>query len=139
MTDWKNIWLFIILISGCSLNNGPQLSNEIEFRCAEYYAVGEYQYSHYYFCSFVPQTINYDYKAGLWKFWNLSGQLIAEGEFDNSEIEINDRGGCPYTIIQHKIISTDWKFWDQNGLPIEASEQLINDLESCQTIRHIKK
>jgi len=128
-----------MLFSGCSVNNGPEISPEIEFRCAEYYAAGKFQYSYYSFCSIAPKTINYDYKTGLWKFWNLSGQLIAEGEFDNPEIEINDHGGCAYNVIQNKIIKNNWKFWDKNGLQIAASEQLIKDLEKCQTIRYIKK
>ena len=137
MKIWKNIWIFVLLITACSISSQPQLSNEIEYRCAEYYAAGEFGYGYYSFCSTVPVPVNYDYKSGLWKFWNLSGQLIAEGEFDNPEFEVNDHGGCPYKVIQNNIIVDQWKFWDKNGKLTNPTEQLIKTLESCETIRHI--
>ncbi len=135
MISKKNIWIFVLLITACSIKEQPQLSNEIKCRCAEYYATGEFGYGYYSFCSTVPVPVNYSYKSGPWKFWNLSGQLIAAGEFDNPEFEVDDHGGCSYKVIQNKIISTQWKFWDKNGNPINPNKNLIKTLESCQTIQ----
>ena len=138
MQNWKSILLFVMLLVSCSPSNQPQLSKEIEFRCAQYYTTGDFGYSDYYFCGIVPVIQSYSYKTGIWKFWNLSGQLIAKGEFDNPEIEINDHGGCSYKVIQNKIIPTQWKFWDDNGAQISAGEKLIKTLEECSVIRQIR-
>ena len=106
----------------------PKEANMI---CYEFFVSGQFKHETYSLCSTVPVEIGYHYETGNWKFWNLKGQLIAEGPYTSQKIEIQGQGGCPYELIRGVMDKDKWNFWDDKGKPIKATEDLINKLEAC--------
>ena len=100
--------------------------------CDNYFATGKIVYDKYSFCSIIPVDVEYPIKKGVWKFWNLSGTLIAEGEFNIIRDTIKDRGGCEYEIKKGVIELSKWEFWEENGNRIIPGEAAIKNMELCQ-------
>ncbi len=121
----------VISLSACEINSNSKPNPEVQFRCNHYFAAGELRYDTYQFCGTMPKEVEYQYKAGTWKFWNKSGQLVATGTFDHSVVEITDRGGCAYTMKEAIIHKEQWQFWNDEGVPMEATKALVNDFETC--------
>lgn len=96
------------------------------------YGEGEYNIGNYTFCGLVPEEINYKYKVGKWKFWNLNKQLIAEGEFEIDSALALGRGGCNYMMKISKVIPKNWKFYDNNGNQINSNIEQIFRIENAQ-------
>jgi len=102
--------LILIVLSSCThptenkiLSNWPKGADK---RCKGLYANGETKKATYQFCSIIPYEKEYCYKLGTWKFWDKSGELIAEVQFENQEKTIRGHGGCDIKIIESFISRT---------------------------------
>lgn len=104
--------------------------------CKDFFIQGQFKNGTYTFCGIVPVENSYNYKNGKWKFWNLNGQLIAEGIYKSNKIKIEDQGGCPYEIIKGIIEKENWNFWDESGNKIPPNEELISRIENCTNEFH---
>ena len=104
---------------------------EANITCTEFFVKGQYEYGKYTFCGIVPIETKYTYKIGNWKFWNLKGQLIAEGPYDPQKMKIEQEGGCSYELTKGILNETEWKFWDDFGKQIELKQELITKIETC--------
>ena len=129
--------MIILLTFSCS-NNEIKDSSLFDFKCDNFYATGKVKLSSYNFCGIIPQKTDYTYKVGEWKFWNLSGQLIAQGVFKTKEKEINGQGGCSYKILLNKINQNEWKFWNNQGKEIKLTKENLSKFENCQ-IKHFSR
>jgi len=131
------IAVFLLLLCpfvGCRQSmksNRPEEANRVS---DHFYIKGQLGYDSYAFCSVVPEDVPYAYKVGKWKYWNLDGQLVAEGVFRLDTQVVRDHGGCPYSFRVGKIDRDSWRFWDKNGLPFHPANTFIEELESCKTI-----
>lgn len=106
---------------------------EANMTCNGFFVKGEFKNGNYTFCGIVPVETQYIYKNGNWKFWNLKGQLIAEGFYKLQKIKVEGQGGCPYEITEGIIDKERWNFWDDKGQEIKPKEDLITKLEACTT------
>ncbi|MFD2892616.1 hypothetical protein ACFS5J_11405 [Flavobacterium chuncheonense] len=79
------------------------------------YGLGNFKASNYSLCGLMLHNIEYKYKVGKWKFWNLKRELIAEGEFVTDSSIVRGRGGCDYYIKTSKIMNDKWNFYDSDG------------------------
>lgn len=104
---------------------------EANMSCGNFFIKGQYNIETYTFCSTIPTEVQYRYKSGYWKFWNIGGQLIAEGAYKLEKKTIEGQGGCSYEIIEGIIDEPTWKFWDNKGNQTGFNEELISQLKSC--------
>ena len=76
-------------------------------------------------CFSGPCAIYYDYKTGPWTFWYKNGNKKAEGVFKiiQQHISTSCKGGAYIKLAQ--IDKEKWKFWDEKGSIITASDSLI--------------
>ena len=87
--------VFILVIAGTACNQevGRQMPKEANLICGDFYAAGQFEQGSYTFCSTTPSEVQYFYKKGAWKYWNLKGELIASGTFNPEKQKIEDQGG----------------------------------------------
>lgn len=106
----------------------PKKANMV---CSDFFVKGQFKNATYTFCGIMPVEVRYIYKDGKWKFWNLNGQLIAEGIYKLQNEVVEGEGGCPYEIIEGLINEEEWFFWDEKGIKIKPDEDLIKRIKSC--------
>lgn len=104
---------------------------EANMYCKDFFVKGTFKNDTYYFCSIVPLDHPYLYKDGKWKYWNLAGNLVAEGIYSTKIDTITDHGGCSYYKKKGIIDINNWEFWDEHGQQIQPDDKLIHHLESC--------
>lgn len=99
----------------------------------EIYGIGYLKVDKYLRCGLKSDEINYFYKVGEWRFWNLDKQLIAKGEFEIDSIKTSVIGvNCENTIKLSKINDTKWDFYDKKGNKIEPTIELKHTIESAK-------
>ena len=96
------------------------------------YGKGNFLKAKYIECGIVRQEIDYKYKIGKWKFWDLKRNLIAEGEFEIDSALAIGRGGCDFMIKMSKIKDDKWKFFDENGKEIKGTIEQIYNIENAK-------
>uniref|UniRef100_UPI0035C839A3 hypothetical protein n=1 Tax=Aurantibacter sp. TaxID=2807103 RepID=UPI0035C839A3 len=94
------------------------------------YGSGNFESNKYLHCGIDNQEIEYNYKIGYWKFWDLKRNFIAEGEFKIDSMFING-GGCNYIIKTSKVIKDKWKFYDKNSKTIKGDIEQIFKIENA--------
>lgn len=99
--------------------------------CKEFFIQGQFKNDTYTFCGIVPIENSYKYKNGKWKFWNLNGQLVAEGRYKLKKIKVEGNGGCSYEITRGLIVQDEWNFWDEWGNKISPNKEFISRIENC--------
>ncbi|MGI0108330.1 toxin-antitoxin system YwqK family antitoxin [Salinimicrobium sp. WS361] len=74
----------------------------------------------------------YNYKAGEWIFFYENGQIKAKGKFDLDKypLDTSCEGGDE---ILFSTIGENWVFYNEAGAKIEATEELIREIEETQT------
>ena len=123
---------FIVIFSLSSCNNKDNLTpKDANYRCNKYFAQGTIKHDTYVFCGITSTENQYSYKSGNWKFWNIDGKFLAEGEFKTTKLKISDQGGCPYEIKESKINAKKWKFGNSNKLDLFDIERIAIELENC--------
>jgi hypothetical protein len=129
--------VLIVAIAGTACNQevGSQMPKEANLIYGDFYAAGQIEQGSYTFCSYAPKEVQYSYKNGAWKYWNLNGELIANGTYKPVKQKIEGEGGCPFEIISGKINRKEWQFWDGHGNTIAPSDELLDKLEKCEVIR----
>lgn len=118
------------MILSCSQKKDLRPS-EANMICNDFYIQGQFKNATYSFCGIVPTEVQYIHKDGKWKYWNIRGQLVAEGIYKLKKIKVEDHGGCSYEIIQGELDKKEWIFWNEKGNKIEPNEKLINKIELC--------
>lgn len=126
------IFLCGLILFSCHGQPKKTRPEEANMVCNDFYALGQIEYDTYTFCSIVPVEVEYHYKKGFWKFWDLNGQLVAEGTFNVEKGRVEDHGGCPYEYLTGKIKTANWRFWDENSVETEPEVELIKNLQSCE-------
>lgn len=126
----KVIFLFIVFFL-FSCNQKEKRPIEANMVCHDLFVQGQFKNATYSFCGITPIEIGYTYKDGNWKFWNLKGQLIAEGFYKLQKNKIENHGGCPYEIIDGIIDKEEWFFWNEEGEKVKSDKELIKKIESC--------
>jgi len=120
-----------LLLFSCSHKSENIRPKEANIACQEFFVKGQFKEGVYTFCGIVPVETRYIYKNGSWKFWNIKGQLIAEGIYKSISTKIEGEGGCSYEVIEGVADKEKWNFWDENGKEIKPNEGLIKRLEIC--------
>ncbi|MDH7913219.1 hypothetical protein [Winogradskyella sp. SYSU M77433] len=96
------------------------------------YGIGYIKKDKYTECGIVPQEIEYHYKVGKWKFWNLERNLIAEGEFEIDSALAKGRGGCDFMVKMSKVKNRKWKFFNGNGEETKGTIEQIYNIENAK-------
>jgi len=118
----------MILSCGQKKDIRPFGSNMI---CNDFYVQGQFKNAIHSFCGIVPEEVHYLHKDGKWKYWNLKGQLIAQGIYKLQKVNIEGYGGCTYELIEGVLDKKEWSFWNEKGDRIEPNEGLVNKIKSC--------
>jgi len=124
------ILLFCLFLFVKVQNQEKILPEYANWKCEKYFVHGQYVDTTYMICSFIPQKHNYQYRSGRWKYWNYSGQLIAEGVLKR-KVHTDRISGCSFDILEGIIDENTWEFWNDEGKRIAPSETLIKELEAC--------
>ena len=128
---WLLLWLMSTLFCSCAQREKPTRPQAANLSCKGFFVQGQFEYDTYTFCSTVPREVQYGFETGDWKFWNKQGQLLAEGVFQLEKKTIKGHGGCAYECIEGEIAKDAWQVWDENGNPIQATDQLLKQLKDC--------
>ncbi|MFC6860389.1 hypothetical protein [Zunongwangia atlantica] len=96
------------------------------------YGKGNFRKAKYIECGIFRQEIDYKYKVGKWKFWDLKRNLIAEGEFEIDSALAIGRGGCDYMVKMSKVKGDKWIFYDENGKEIKGTIEQIYNIENAK-------
>ena len=96
------------------------------------YGTGNFKIAKYIECGIVPQEIEYNYKVGKWKFWDLKRNLIAEGEFETDSTLAMGRGGCDFMVKISKVKNGKWKFYNGNGEETKGTIEQIYNIENAK-------
>ena len=96
------------------------------------YGIGNLKTAKYIECGIVPQEIEYKYKVGKWKFWDLKRNLIAEGEFEIDSALAMGRGGCDFMVKMSRVGSGKWKFYNENGEETKGTIEQIYNIENAK-------
>ena len=95
------------------------------------YGSGEFKTGKYESCGFISHIVEYEYKVGKWKFWNLERKLIAEGEFVTDSSVVIGQSGCNYYIKTSKMRKENWKFYNSENKNIEPKIEELFILENA--------
>lgn len=73
------------------------------------------------------EVFKYRYRIGNWTFYHPNGKIKAKGNYKSIQTEISTR--CEINEkIEFSKIGNDWKFYDQNGIEIKTTEQILAEL-----------
>ncbi|MES2862705.1 MAG: hypothetical protein V4666_01165 [Bacteroidota bacterium] len=95
------------------------------------YGFGEFETGKYEKGGLIQHVVEYDYKVGKWKFWNLNRVLIAEGEFVTDSSLVMSQGDCDYYKKTSKIRKENWKFYNSKRQIIEPKIEVLFNLENA--------
>lgn len=95
------------------------------------YGSGEFENGKYDKCGLTQHIVEYEYKIGKWKFWNLDRELIAEGKFITDSSLVIGQSDCDYYIKTAKIRNENWKFYNSERQIIEPKIEKLFILENA--------
>mgnify|MGYP006200282403 FL=1 len=95
------------------------------------YGSGEFETGKYDKCGLTQHIVEYEYKVGKWKFWNLERNLIAEGEFVTDSSMVIGQSDCDYYKKTSKILLENWKFYDSNKKIVKPEIEVLFNLENA--------
>ncbi|MFK7747225.1 MAG: hypothetical protein AB8B65_02415 [Kordia sp.] len=122
------IIIFLITTLNCEKKQETLLNPQWDYE--NIHGFGKINIHEYTFCSIVPEVITQRSKVGLWTFYSPQKIKIAEGAFNGELNEINDHGGCSYSVYNISIDAKKWKFWDSNGKPIPTNKRDLDFIVS---------
>lgn len=123
--------IFVLIMCFNCQSEQEIIPKEANLFCNDYLIKGQFKNDSYIFCGITQNEIQYSYNYGNWKFWDLKGKLVAEGNYTLKKRVVGSEGGCSFEIIEGKIIREDWQFWDNQGNRIPGNNKIIEQLESC--------
>ncbi|MFT5892085.1 MAG: hypothetical protein ACI9Y7_002194 [Dokdonia sp.] len=86
------------------------------------------------FCGIVYEEVKYSYRSGIWKFVVDDTIKIAEGPYNNTLVNVDDIGGCPYSYYIDSVDISKWSFWDLKDKRVQPNQRLKNIINSKDTI-----
>ena len=95
------------------------------------YGIGEFEKAKFNKGGLTPTIVDYEYKVGKWKFWNINRELIAEGEFETDSSYVIGQSDIDYYIKTSKIKKDKWKFYDSDRQLIEPKIEDFFILENA--------
>lgn len=96
------------------------------------YGFGEFETGKYEKGGLIQHVVEYDYKVGKWKFWNLNRDLIAEGEFVTDSSKVIGQSDCDYYKKTSKIRKENWRFYNSKRQIIEPKIEVLFNLENAE-------
>lgn len=95
------------------------------------YGVGEFKSDKFEKGGLMQTIVDYEYKVGKWKFWNINRELIAEGEFEADSSYVIGQSDSDYFIKTSKINKNKWKFYNPERQLIEPKFEDLFILENA--------
>jgi len=97
---------------------------------------GNYNIGSYIQCCFTgPCKQFYHYKIGTWKYYHPNGQPKAIGEYNIKQLHVDTscKGGdeMPFSLT-----SSQWEYFNQQGISIQPTKELILDLETVRNVEN---
>lgn len=95
------------------------------------YGIGEFEKAKFVKGGLMQTIVDYEYKVGKWKFWNINRELIAEGKFITDSSMVIGQSDSDYYIKTSKIKRNKWKFYNSERQLIEPKIEDLFILENA--------
>ena len=106
-------------------------NNKWIYDLGKIYGLGEFKSETFEKGGLTQTIVDYEYKVGKWKFWNINRELIAEGEFETDSSYVIGQSDSDYYIKTSKIKRNKWKFYDSERQLIEPKIEDLFILENA--------
>lgn len=106
-------------------------NNKWIYDLGKIYGLGEFKSETFEKGGLTQTIVDYEYKVGKWKFWNINRELIAEGEFETDSSHVIGQSDSDYYIKTLKIKRNKWKFYDSERQLIEPKIEDLFILENA--------
>lgn len=106
-------------------------NNKWIYDLGKIYGLGQFKSETFEKGGLTQTIVDYEYKVGKWKFWNINRELIAEGEFETDSSYVIGQSDSDYYIKTSKIKKDKWKFYDSERQLIEPKIEDLFILENA--------
>lgn len=117
----KHNYIILIFLSIVGCGSSSNLNSKGQYKSSEFEDCG----------TGGIEIISYKYRVGNWTFYYPNGKVKAKGDYKPIQTTISPR--CELNEkIEFSRIGNNWIFYDQNGIEIEPTEQILDEL-NCVT------